>query len=66
MIKIIERKTRRKFAYKFCSQCHSDLEFEIEDVELTQQYNEINYFIYCPICGTCISVFPTVDFPWED
>ena len=66
MIKVIRKGKRKEIAQIKCLCCRSILEYGLEDVKKEQQYNDINYYITCPICGNTLTVTPSSDFPWEE
>lgn len=65
-IKVIKRGYRKEIAQVTCRLCHSVLEYTKKDVKVSQQYNDEDYWITCPICGTSISVDMATSFPWVE
>ena len=64
-IEIIKKGRKRQVARATCSRCYSVLEYHESDVKTSQQYNEEEYWINCPVCGTVIDVDLGRAFPWE-
>ena len=63
-VEIIRRGYKRKEARCTCPKCYSVLQYTEADVKVSQQYNDEEYWIACPICGTAIDVDMARAFPW--
>jgi len=65
-MRVIQRAKRRETARTTCQHCHSVLEYTQSDVKVSQQYNEEENWINCPVCGAVITVNLANAFPWVD
>ncbi len=65
-IKVIKQGRRKTVARVVCRVCHSVLEYTEADVRVSQQYNDEEHWITCPICGTVIDVDMATSFPWVE
>lgn len=64
-IKVIKRAVRQKSASIVCPTCHSVLEYQLDDVKCSTQYNEASYWIICPVCKGSIDIDWQNDFGWH-
>ena len=65
-MKILKQGHRKETAEVFCKTCHSLLEITKEDVKEERYYTDIDYYIFCPVCGQHIGISPAELFPWVD
>ncbi len=65
-MKVIKRGYRREIERVTCSNCHSVLEYQKDDIKSSSQYNQDEYWIVCPVCNAAINVDYYNLFPWID
>ena len=64
-MKVIERAYRPQVGRMSCKCCGSILEFTENDVQASAQYNQVEYYITCPVCGTANPIVYNNFFGWK-